>query len=184
MKDYKNLLNSITSSGLVTMLLFSIIIISGCTSTSAESVAEKAAQAYVDGNVSAYYQLLAPGYVDYIVGDDGWYSTAVEFQEDVIQEDIDELKDNFIKRCSENYSVRISVSNVVPCEDEAMLKQVQKELIQDYNYEEGDISAVTQVEIKFRCTGNDTGGDIYHTYYCVKEKGNWYIHRPDINSFS
>ncbi len=184
MKIYKNLLKSIISSLLVTMIVLNIIIISGCASNSAETVAEKAAQSYVNDDASAYCELLAPGYVEYVIGDDGWHNTIEEFQKDVIQEDIDELNDKFIERCGENYSVRVSVSNIEPCEDKAILEKVQKELIQDYNYEEGDISAVTQVEIKFRCTGNNTGGDIYHNYYCIKEKGNWYIHRPDIDSLS
>lgn len=156
----------------------------GCGSSSAENVAQKAAQAYVDGDSSAYYDLLAPGYVEYVIGDDGWYDSAEEFKEDVILDDIDELKDKFVDRCGENYSVEVSVSNVEPVEDETTLEKVQKELIRDYNYEESDIEDVTEVEVRFRCTGNDTGGDLYKTYYCVKEKGSWYIHRPDIDVLS
>ncbi len=178
----KRLLKSILSFLLTITAFISIAVMTGCSASSAENVAQMAAQAYVDGDTSAYYDLLAPGYVDYVVGDDGWYETADEFKEDVIQDDIDELKDKFVDRCGENYSVEVSVSNVEPCEDEETLEKVQKELIRDYNYEEGDISAVTQVEVKLRCTGNDTGGDIYHTYYCVKENGSWYVHRPDIDA--
>lgn len=156
----------------------------GCTSSSAEDVAQKAAQAYVDGDASAYYDLLAPGYVDYVVGDDGWYETADEFKEDAVQDSIDELRDKFVDRCGENYSAEVSVVSVEPCQDVSTLEKVQKELIRDYNYEEGDIEDVTEVEVRFRCTGNDTGGDLYKTYYCVKENGSWYIHRPDIDVLS
>lgn len=159
-------------------------LLNGCAASSAEDVAKDAAQAYIDGNASAYSDLLAPGYVDYMIGSGGWYDTVEEFQEDVIQDDIDELKDKFIDRCGENYSVAVTVTSVEPCEDEETLTKVQKELIKDYNYKEGDVTSVTQVEVKLRCTGNDTGGDIYHTYYCVKENGNWYIHRPDIDALS
>lgn len=156
----------------------------GCSSSSAENVAKKAAQAYVDENASAYCKLLAPGYIDYIVGNDGWYNTTDEFKEDVIQDDMDELKNKFVKRYGENYSVEVSVLNVKSVEDEKTLERVQKELINDYNYEEGDIKDAAKVEIRFRCKGNNTGGDIYHTTYCVKVGGSWYIHRPDINALS
>lgn len=163
--------------------LFTVIaLFSGCTSSSAENVAKEAALAYVDGDTSTYYNLLAPGYVDYVVGDDGWYKTADEFKEDVIQDNIDDLQDKFENRCGENYSVEVSVASVEPCEDDLVREKVQKELIRDYNYEQGDIEDVTQVEVRFRCTGNGTGGDIYHTFNCVKEKGRWYIHRPDIDA--
>lgn len=167
----------------IILLLFSAVF-SGCSSSSAEDVAQKAAQAIVDGDSSAYYDLLAPGYIDYMVGSGGWYSTAEQFKEDAIQDSIDELKDKCIHRCGEDYSVEISISNVEPCEDKQLLEKVQKELIRDFNYEKGDIEAVTQVEVRFRCTGNGTGGDFYKMYYCIKEKGNWFIHRPDIDVLS
>ncbi len=168
---------------LVTILTMPAVL-SGCGSSSAESVAEKAAQAYIDGDASAYYELLAPGYVEYMVGSDGWYKTAEEFQEEAIQDSIDELKDKFADRCGENYSAAISVSNVEPVGDKETLEKVQKELVRDFNYEDGDIEDVTEVDIRFRCMGNGTGGDLLKTYYCVKENGNWYIHRPDIDVLS
>lgn len=160
------------------------MLLSGCTSSSPEDVAKKAAQAYVEGNASAYYSLLAPGYVDYIVGDHGWYKTPEAFQKGAIQDSIDDLRDTFLNRCGTNYSVTVSVVNVNPCEDPTTLRNVLKELIRDYNYEEGDIEAITQVEVKFRYTGNNTGGDLFKTYCCVKERGQWYIHRPDIYALS
>lgn len=167
----------------VTILIMPAVL-SGCGSSSDESVAKKAAQAYVDGDASAYYELLAPGYVEYMVGSDGWYKTAEEFQEEVIMDSINELKDQFADRCGENYSVAISVSNVEPIEDKETFEKVKKELVRDFNYEDGDIKDVTEVEIRFRCTGNGTGEDFLKTYYCVKENGNWYIHGPDIDVLS
>ncbi len=182
MKNNKNLLKSVLSFALAIMVFLSITVMAGCSSSSAEAVAEKAAQAYVDGDSSAYYNLLAPGYVDYVVGSDGWYKTADEFKEDVIQDNIDELQKKFENRCGKNYSVEVSVVSVDTCKDDNVLENAKKELVRDYNYEDGDIQDINQVEVRFRCTGNDTGGDIYHTFNCVKEKGKWYIHRPDIET--
>lgn len=166
---------------LFAIILVIPVVLSGCGSVSAEDVAKKAAQAYIDGDAAAYYQLLAPGYVEYMIGKD---KTAEEFQKDAIQDNIDELKDKFIDRCGKNYSVEISVANVESIEDKETLSKVQKELVRDFNYENGDIQGVTKVEINFRCKGNGTGGDLLKTYYCVREKGNWYIHRADIDSLS
>lgn len=172
----------------LTAVLVAVLIMStalcGCGSTNAISVAKEAAQAYVDGDAAAYYELLAPVYTEYMVGDGGWYDTADEFMEDVIQDDMDELKEKFIDRCGENYSVEVSLAGIEAIEDEETFEKVQKELIGDYNYEEGDIKKAAEVEIRFRCTGNDTGGDLYHTYHCVKTDGGWYIHRPEIDALS
>ena len=47
------------ASLLITVFTFSAVF-GGCSSSSAEDVAQKAAQAIVDGDSSAYYDLLAP----------------------------------------------------------------------------------------------------------------------------
>lgn len=52
-------------------------LLNGCAASSAEDVAKDAAQAYIDGNASAYSDLLAPGYVDYMIGSGGWYDTVL-----------------------------------------------------------------------------------------------------------
>ena len=92
---------------LFAIILVIPVVLSGCGSVSAEDVAKKAAQAYIDGDAAAYYQLLAPGYVEYMIGKDGWYKTAEEFQKDAIQDNIDELKDKFIDRCGKGDADKI-----------------------------------------------------------------------------
>lgn len=174
---------------LVIACIFTLLMgLSGCGSSSpdvsAVAVAKKAAQAYADGDASAYYDLLAPGYTEYAIGEDGEYKTADEFKENVIQREIDEMKDEFADRCGKDYSVEVSLCGYDLVEDKDTLERAKKELVSEYKYKDGEIENVNVIEIGLSCSGNNKNDTVYKSYNCVEVDGEWYIHRPDIEALS
>lgn len=174
---------SVFTAALGAVALFCCIMLTACGgSSSPESVAEKAGQAYVDQDASAYYNLLAKGYADYVVGPHGWYKSEEEFEEDVIGENMEDLHDKFKSRCGSDYTVTVSAKTTETCDDEATLKKVRSELVSNYEYESEAIQDAAEVEIKYRVVGGGTGGDYTQTLNCVKVGGGWYIHQPEIDA--
>ncbi len=173
---------------LITILLAVLtvpMLFSGCTSSSSDdptnvtNVAKNAAQAFFEGNASAYYSFLAPGYVDYINSD-----TNLDQTPETLQDFLNTLQTGIVKRFGENYSVTVSVISVKPCENRTTFEKVVKELVRDYNYEENDIEDVAQVELNLQFTGKNTSDESDCTMDCVKERGKWYIFHENINALS
>lgn len=179
------LARSIRISLVMLLGFMTVLTLGACgSSSSPEGVAEKAGQAYVDQDANAYYDLLAPGYAEYVAGPNGWYETEEEFVNDVVAVNIEEFHDECEDFCgTSDYHIKSVKTRVAKtCENEAMLDDVRDELANNYYYEHDEIQDVVETEIIYRVVGNESLEDRIQTINCVKVGGSWYIHQPEIDA--
>ena len=103
-----------------------VILVMVFTGSSPEKVAVKSCKANLKGNVKAYYKLLAPPYLDYMVGPNQWFQNKKEFQE-TLMESSEELQRDIQSECGEKYKVDVEVRSTEKCDKEE-LRVVKKEL--------------------------------------------------------
>lgn len=146
---------------------------------SPEDIAIQACKAEISGNIDKYYKLLAPPYLNYMVGQAGWFDTEEEFKE-VLQEYADDLRYRIESNCGEDFRAEYEVDSIETCDSET-LERVQKELRNYYDYEENVQDAV-KVNVRMTFKGDEDRAEYISEISCVKIKGRWYVHRPEIDS--
>ena len=149
---------------------------------SAEKVALKACRSELDGDIKSYYSLIAPPYLDYMVGSGGWYSTDEEFQK-VIEEDAAGDYSMMEAVCGTGVQLTYSVYDVTKCEDESQLNRIKSELSSYYNYDSDHIKDAAVVTISVQGYGSEGADNWTIDMSCVKIDGKWYIHRPGFDIY-
>ncbi|MCD8025689.1 MAG: hypothetical protein LUF33_01815 [Clostridiales bacterium] len=162
---------------LALIAVFCLLLCSCGGSGSAQSIAEKAARGQLEDDIDAYYSCLAPDYIAYMVGDDGWYSSEDEFKEDIREYNYEDERDYFSEECGEDFTASYNPLN--PTEfDEEEYQDIISDLTNNYNYDESSIQDLAQVEVSVTAAGSSGTQRGYKTFSCVKINGKWYIHRP------
>lgn len=158
----------------ICVVVFSFIHSNG--KKSVEDVAMAACKAMKEKDVKKYYQLLSEPYLEYMVGPNGWYDDAEEFQEEM-REDAEDWFDNIERKCGEDYKAEYKVGSVEEIENEE-LEQLRWKLSNDYDYEEQEIKEAAIVTIIIKAYGAEGGGSWKVKESCVKIGNAWYIHAP------
>ena len=153
-----------------------VILVMVFTGSSPEKVAVKSCKANLKGNVKAYYKLLAPPYLDYMVGPNQWFQNKKEFQE-TLMESSEELQRDIQSECGEKYKVDVEVRSTEKCDKEE-LRVVKKELENYYYYDPDKIKAAAVVTVDIDASGDEGVGHWTYEAACVKIGGKWYLHRP------
>lgn len=165
---------------LVIVIVVALLIIPLKNRNSAENVAIKACKATVEGDMDTYYKVLAPDYIDYMVGSDGWYSTYDEFKEDLLDYANDHRED-IEYECGKNFKIKYSAEVEEEC-DADMITQVQYELYHDYGYDEESVKAAKLIKVSMDVSGSDRETTYSTIIACVKIGTKWYVHRPGLSS--
>lgn len=174
----KNVIRGIMIAILAVIVFVIIRVIGG--SGSAEKTAIKACKAELNGDLKAYYGLLAPDYQEYMTGEDGWF-TKEEFLNQIESNREDRL--NKMKgTCGDDIMFTYEVTEVTKCENEEQLNKVKKELKGYYDYDIDKVKDAEKICITINGSGTE-GKGVWMTYIsCVKIRNKWYVHRPGIES--
>ena len=147
---------------------------------SAEKVAIKACKATVECDMDAYYKVLAPDYIDYMVGSNGWYSTDAGFKEDLLDFAKDHRKD-IENQCGKKFKIKYS-AKVEAESDTDTIAQVQYELKHEYGYDGESVKAAKLIKVSMDASGSESETTYSTTITCVKIGTRWYVHRPGLSS--
>lgn len=171
----------VLSTVVVGVIIFAgIFLLFSTLSSSAEKVALKACKSILKEDMKAYYKLLAPPYQDYMVGDNGWFSTEEEFQEDLLSMEKDNRRDMIIS-CGENFKAKCEVTSKIEC-DKDTLNSVKRELSRDYYYDSEKVKGAALVTVSIYVSGEGEERLFMRDVTCIKIGHSWYVHRPSLNS--
>ena len=145
------------------VLVVILAVVLGFGGKSPEKIAAKACETELNQDVKGYYKLLAPPYIDYMVGPSGWYSTDEEFQQ-VLADSAEEQAED-METC-----------------DGTDLAQVKYELQHDYDYDADKIKGAAVVTVRITAKGSERENEWTMQISCVKIGGSWYVHRPGFTS--
>lgn len=160
---------------IVNLVVIGKVVLKGKT---AESVAEKAYRAEVEGDIDTYYKLLAPPYVDYMAGDYGWYSDDEEFKDDLLDNYLSDEQDKVIAACGPDYKVKkVTSYEYQDGSDDSWKDNCEWQMIRDYDYDEDDIKDVKIINVRVRVSGSEGSTTLTATEVCVKLKNKWYVQR-------
>jgi hypothetical protein len=155
-----------------------ICLLSGCgKSSSPESAALKAAKASIEDDINTYFKTLAPPYIAYMTGEDGWFQSEDAFKEELSQYNLEDDRGYFVKKCGENFSAEYNALNPTTF-DKNEYQDIVKDLTQHYDYDESDIKDLAEVEVMITASGDSGSDRVSKIFACVNVKGRWYIHRP------
>ena len=162
------------------ILVVILALIFGFGGKSPEKVAAKACETEINQDVKGYYKLLAPPYIDYMVGPSGWYSTDKEFQR-VLADSAEEQAWQIRGTCGDHVKVKCKAEDVEKC-DETDLTRVKYELKNDYDYDMDKIKGAAVVTVRITAKGSEQENEWTMRISCVKIGGSWYVHRPGFTS--
>lgn len=162
-------------------LAISALMLVGCNSGgTAEDIAKKTVESSLNGDIDTYYTLMAPDYIDYMVGENGWYDDAEEFKEELTefeQEDTEDIADD----CGEDFEYQLEIVETINA-DEETLEDVKDELSSDYDYNSDSIEDAAIITVGIDASGSEGKNRYTYDVSAVKINGKWYCHRPGITS--
>lgn len=162
------------------VLVVILAVVLGFGGKSPEKIAAKACETELNQDVKGYYKLLAPPYIDYMVGPSGWYSTDEEFQQ-VLADSAEEQARQISGTCGDDVKVKCKAEDMETC-DGTDLAQVKYELQHDYDYDADKIKGAAVVTVRITAKGSERENEWTMQISCVKIGGSWYVHRPGFTS--
>ena len=162
------------------VLVVILAVVLGFGGKSPEKIAAKACETELNQDVKGYYKLLAPPYIDYMVGPSGWYSTDEEFQQ-VLADSAEEQAWQISGTCGDDVKVKCKAEDMETC-DGTDLAQVKYELQHDYDYDADKIKGAAVVTVRITAQGSERENEWTMQISCVKIGGSWYVHRPGFTS--
>jgi hypothetical protein len=171
-KNYKRI--GIIACGIVAVFVAVVIIFAVSGGGGYKSVIDKYYKAIETTDANLYYSILAPEYVDYMVGPGNWYSTTDDFKRELK----DQLKDK-LEGYEDDYGKKIKIKVLSVEEEKLTERQITKytENIYSYfNFSPKSVQGFVKLKLQISATGTaGTGTYTVTNMAMVKTKGKWHM---------
>lgn len=134
---------------------------------------------YADANL--YYSILAPDYIDYMVGSGSWYSSNADFKT-ALENELEEYGDSFQYDCGGQLRFSVKVTEVKHLTTKERTDFAKN--LKDYYEFTHNISDL--VELDYKLTVSGTTGSVTQNmegFYAFKMGGKWYMQKGYVGNF-
>lgn len=149
-----------------------------CSESGYEKIPKKYIQSIQDADGTLRYSLYAPDYLDYMIGNDSFFSSSEQFISDMQEECESELKD-MQGKFGEDVKLTCRINSAEKLDEEELVN-FNDRLESWYDFTEDSVSECYQVNFSMEASGEEGTGAYSRDAYIMKIKGKWYMQRGDM----
>lgn len=146
-----------------------------------EKVLKKYYRAVQNADANIYYSVLAPDYVEYMVGPGSWYSSKADFKAD-LENELEDFRDDYQYECGENLKFSVKVTEVK--HSTVKEKSDFAKNLKDYYEFTHNISDLVEINYTLTVVGTE-GKEMQKRegFYAFKMGGKWYMQKGYVGNF-